>query len=255
MPFQIFPPNQPHDSRTVIIAEGDSWFNYIIGSDIVRELDMMLKYKIIRKSAPGDNLEAMVYDYHKAAGHRQIDETVQAIRDYRPRFVLLSGGGNDIVGEELASFLNHGSSGLPPLREEYVNEYLNITLKKTFEDFFNAVWAVDPDIDILFHGYGYVVPNGKRAWIGPKAIGPWIKNNFDKKEIPDELRNGIMRSLMDRFNTMLAGLTTANTRLHYLDLRGHIGDNDWVNEIHVNDETFHRLAVVFDQKIQDLLKK
>ena len=48
-------------------------------------------------------------------------ETLNAIEQYRPLVVLLSGGGNDIAGDELLSFLNHKKSGLTPLRTAYTD--------------------------------------------------------------------------------------------------------------------------------------
>ena len=61
----------------------------------------------------GDTLESMTYDESQFAAFERKLEHLQ--RDNRtPRAILLSGGGNDIAGDEFAVLLNHAVLGPAP---------------------------------------------------------------------------------------------------------------------------------------------
>ena len=56
---------------------------------------------------------------------------------------------------------------------------------------------------------------------------------------------------LDMFNEMLAGLESDYPgRFHHVDLRGEVRDADWVNELHVNDKCYRRIARRFEEAIQ-----
>jgi hypothetical protein len=83
-------------------------------------------------------------------------------------------------------------------------------------------------------------------------IGPWLKPAFCKKDILDlVVAQGIITQLIDRFNDMLAELqdhyrTNPKGKLHYIDLRQEIEASDWVNELHLSDAAYKRVAAKFD---------
>ena len=103
-----------YPEELVIVAEGDSWFNYPLKKDIIDYLTEK-GYAIKRFSKPGDTLENMIYGtgyvkkkdrvYH--SGALSLQETLNAVRTHKPKIVLFSGGGNDIVGSEIIAYLNH----------------------------------------------------------------------------------------------------------------------------------------------------
>jgi len=81
---------------TVVVAEGDSWFDYLpawfenpFKGDLLGHLMATRKYNVYRISKAGDTLENMVYgtEYRKdnwTPEPPQIFETLAAIRRYRP---------------------------------------------------------------------------------------------------------------------------------------------------------------------------
>ena len=61
-----------------------------------------------------------------------IEATLRAIKQYQPEVFLFSGGGNDIAGSELASYLNHKSSTLLVLPEDYVQYAFSTVAQRAY---------------------------------------------------------------------------------------------------------------------------
>ena len=105
--------------RQRIVAEGDSWFDYPVELDILDHLKRDYRYEIFKVAEAGDALENMVYGTEFASNFSRrmppIETTLSAIEQYQPKVSLFSGGGNDIAGSELTSYLSHKSSTLPVL--------------------------------------------------------------------------------------------------------------------------------------------
>jgi hypothetical protein len=91
-------------AEEVIVAEGDSWFDYPPGLDILDHLKRDYRMKIIKLARAGDTLENMIYGTEVGGGFRhlpsQADDTLAEVARVRPGVLLLSGGGNDIAGHE-----------------------------------------------------------------------------------------------------------------------------------------------------------
>ena len=87
----------------VLVAEGDSWFDYgPAGLDVISCLKKFFDYKIHNVSKAGDTLDNMAwgtkFDQRRWLRDRPpLEETLAAIERHRPPVVLLSGGGNDIA--------------------------------------------------------------------------------------------------------------------------------------------------------------
>ncbi|GAB3530972.1 hypothetical protein GCM10027443_12480 [Pontibacter brevis] len=194
-----------------IVAEGDSWFSYPVVKDIIDHLRQM-GYAIKRHSKPGDTLENMVYgtDFGIAAqvqrvnnyGPISMQETLRSVKNLKPKFVLFSAGGNDIVGSELVQYLNHKRSGLPLFRENFFRDSMNGYIRSAIVAFLEQVWQVDPDVHIIMHGYDYAIPNGKQYELaGIRFSGPWVLPAFGRKAITARSeQNQIIRQLVDIFN-------------------------------------------------------
>lgn len=169
------------DARTgkdcKIVAEGDSWLPYPVVKDVIDYL-RQVGYAIKRHSKPGDTLENMVYgtDFAIATqvqrannfGPVSLKETLRSVKNLKPKFVLFSAGGNDVVGTELAQYLNHKRSGLPLFREAYFRDSVNGHIRSAIVHFLEQVWH---EIHILMHGYDYAIPNGTLvlAVVRPRA--------------------------------------------------------------------------------------
>lgn len=241
----------------VIVAEGDSWFDYPPGLDILDNLKRKFKYNIYKVAKAGDSLENMSFGTETSRNFSRrpppIEETLKAIVEYKPKVFLLSAGGNDIAGAELESYLNHADSGLQPLRRDFAKYIFSTVAKRAYENIFTRVWNVDKNIHIISHGYGYAIPDGRSVFnfFGFSFVGPWLRPAFAKKNITNTtVAEGIIAELTDLFNDMLKELDDKHENFHYLDLRKSIGRDDWRNELHLYDEDYLRVAEIFHEEIK-----
>ena len=244
-----------------IVAEGDSWFNYPLVLDVIDHLRKM-KYCISRQAEPGDTLENMIFGSEYKISRRQntvtnfgqldLKETLQDIKSYKPSFVLFSGGGNDIVGDEMRFYINHRLSGKNLIRKAIFTNVVYKVLKPMILDFCYKVWHVDKKIDILMDGYDYAKPNGTSYY---RIKGPWLLPNFGTKAIEDrKVQEKIIKYLVDTFNEMLKEIAQENTHFHHIDLRGMFPyDHQWHNEIHLRSNEYKKVALKYHKKMVSIL--
>ncbi len=242
---------------TRIVAEGDSWFDYLPGLDVLMQLRRRHGYSIHSVATAGDTLENMAFgtriDRKFQRETQPLERTLAAIREHAPRIVLLSGGGNDIAGTEFEAYLNHKDSGLTPLlRKGYLKETLK-AFEIAYRHIASEIWKVDDGIHVILHGYGYPVPDGRAVInfpFGFRFVGPWLRPALAKKNITSRQEGtGILVELIDEFNAMLSVFASGDPRLHYINLRDSIGDDDWVNELHLKNSAYGRVADLFHEEI------
>jgi lysophospholipase L1-like esterase len=254
-------------SGGMLLAEGDSWFDFPL-NDVLSTLERAHNFRIESIAHKGDNVEGMAYDDAQLISLTRKLDNLQ--RDgHVPRAILLSGGGNDIAGEEFRVLLNHANSGLPTVNarivEGLIDERLRVamltlisTLSRLSEVYFKRA------VPIVVHGYGYVVPDGRGffggAWILP---GPWLEPGFRGKghgSLPKNTR--VMVELIDRYNTMLARLPrqAGFAHVHYLDLRKALSNELigreyrkwWADELHPTKKGFALVASAFAGLVRKL---
>ncbi len=255
-----------HKEAKVGLAEGDSWFDYQLAyvedplrGDLLGHLQHSRDYVIYRVSHAGDTLENMIYGSRHGrppackVEQPQIVKTFQAMHKVEPQFLLFSGGGNDIAGDELRALLNHAMSGLPLLRKEVVDYIFDVVMLESFKDLIHklriAARDFNPDIPVFFHGYDYAIPDGRGVDLlipGWTITGPWLKPAFASKHITEEFQcKKIINHLIDRFNGMLQTVAAENDNVYYIDLRGTLGPGDWANELHPTAKGFGKVADKF----------
>lgn len=243
----------------ILVAEGDSWFDYP-GTDIINILRWRYNYRVECVAHHGDTLENMAYN------DKQFTAVVSALRrvrdeKQRPRAILLSAGGNDIAGPELAVMLNHRRSGLPTIDPAIANEILAVRLRTYLISIITAISQTNKayfgteTIPILIHGYDYPVPDGRGYLSGWWRLpGPWLEPAFHQKGHWDQAQNTTaMQELIERYNAMLKTIPAINGYEHvrYVDLRGTLRNqpgtykHDWDNELHPTEPGFQQVAERF----------
>ena len=84
-------------------------------------------------------------------------------------------------------------------------------------------------------------------------MGPWLRHALTKKNyIEDRERRDIVQDLVGRFNATLRQLADSvelRDHFHYVDVRPLIDDAGWVNELHLKNSYFGRVARAFDRVI------
>ncbi|HUT35599.1 MAG TPA: hypothetical protein VNE39_19070 [Planctomycetota bacterium] len=242
-----------------LVAEGDSWFDYLPGTDVIDCLRRRHGYRIGNYANAGDTLENMIYGtginkrFERTAP--TIGTVLRRLGQLKPKVFLFSGGGNDVAGEEFESYLNHRDSGLPVLREDFLDRMVNVVFRKYYEDLIAKVAAVSPETYVVTHGYGHTVPTGEGVDIlFFRFAGPWLRPALARKGVldPIEQRHTVVR-VINTFNLMLSSLAANHPKFCYVDLRDMIDpDRDWVNELHLYNSAYARVAARIDQAIQAL---
>jgi hypothetical protein len=247
-----------------LVAAGDSWFDYPF-HDVLKVLHDDFGYNVESTSHKGDPMESMAYLGGQIDGLSRMFEKVQA-QGATPKAVLLSGGGDDIAGNEFGMLLNNKLSAIGGWNAD--------VLKGVIEDRIAAAYgamliAIDElsnryahrTLPILIHGYDYPVPDGRGflgGW-GPLP-GPWLQPGFREKNFNDlQEMIALMRQAIDQFNAMLqevAGLPQF-AHVRYVNLRGTLPTDAtyktwWANELHPTDQGFQAVTARFAQVLRTI---
>lgn len=244
-------------SSGVLVAEGDSWFDYP-GCDVLGALEDDHGFDIESVAHTGDRVEDMAYSGGQLDDFcRRLERVLR--RGVIPRAVLLSGGGNDIAGDELAVLLNHAASAKPGINEDVARGVIDERLRLAYTWIFGAVTSLCQEklgarIPILVHGYDYPVADGRGFWGGRWFLpGPWLEPRFRQKGFGDPAeRARLLQQLIDRFNQMLIDLAALPgfSHVRFVDLRGTLSTGAdyrdwWANELHPTEPGFRRVAERF----------
>lgn len=258
-------------TKVPLIAEGDSWFNFPAGadefasaSDVITSLEDNHGYEVTSVACHGDTIEDMAYSRTRFAEFRR---KLQKMNDRGeiPRAVLLSGGGNDVVGDGFGQLLNHKSSPNPGLNERVVDETLYGRIWPAYETLIAAVLEISDTvlgehIPVLIHGYAYSVPDGRGVF---PAAGPWLQPAFETKGYywgeDGMMMRMIVEDLIDRLNTMQQEMIAhrSDELLRHVDLRQAFPRDDdhrnwWQDELHPTRQGFDKVASAFDEMLKSL---
>jgi hypothetical protein len=251
----------------LLIAEGDSWFDYPF-YDVLGLLEAQ-GWEVESVAHRGDTLEDMA---HEPGQVERLTRAFERVREAgkKPRAVLLSGGGNDIAGDEFAMLINHAHSTLPTLNATVAEGVIGERLRTAMASLVGVVSRLAQGHfgerpRVVLHGYDYPVPDG-RGWMGGAWIlpGPWLEPGFRRKghvaqraqdrERVLQANMLVLRDLIDRYNAMLSGLARDLVSLgladvRYVDLRGTLSTAlptgykaDWGNELHPTKSGFAKVT-------------
>lgn len=230
-------------NRLRIVAEGDSWFQYpILLQDTI---DQLYKAYAIRSFAEaGDTL----------ANYLKKKEYLRAIGDEEAHFFLVSGGGNDVLGDEFQFFLRK----TPDTGDTTPKRYLNakffetmMTLSSQYDGMFTELLDKYPNLHIMVHCYDYIIPVDTRAtptkqsWSGKHMIAKGIE--------PQAEREKLIHFILDEFASRLTALVDKpkfKDKVTFVDTRGLVDRNTWFDEIHPTDLGFQLVADKFVREIE-----
>ena len=270
------------EDRGLILAEGDSWFDYrrftwrgLRRSDVLKLLEARHGYEVRSVARHGHTLESMTYDVFQVTELAQELQRVAARYPLRRLAILLSAGGNDIAGPELGVLLNHRRSESSFESEQIVSEIFERRLQSALVTFLHTVVRLSeetvleanalegvprPPIPILIHGYDYPVPDG-RGWHGGASLlpGPWLEPAFARKGWGDLGDNqGLMKRLIDRYNRVVELVAERFEQVHYVRTVGLLDssdyEEDWADELHPTLDGFRQIALCFHIVLEELHK-
>jgi lysophospholipase L1-like esterase len=176
-----------------------------------------------------------------------------------PRAILLSGGGNDVAGDEFGVLINHATSSIAGLNNSILTGIIDERIRDAYATVLSAITSIceglaGRPVPIVIHGYDYMVPDGRGfagGW-GPLP-GPWFEPGFRRKGYAAMApRKEICNTIIDRFNAMLSGIAGKSpfTHVRYLDLRKTLSTGDsykdwWANELHPTPKGFDAITKKF----------
>jgi hypothetical protein len=241
-----------------IVAEGDSWFDYLPGTDIIDCLRHLHGYTIHNFADAGDTLENMIYgsEYGSSFSPKpcQFSLVLEDIDKHKPKVFLFSGGGNDIAGTEFEAYLDHAASKSAGDLRHPVVEYMFAYFEALLQRMIDEVVRVSPGTHIIMHGYAPPIPTGRGVQLlGFKFAGPWLRPALAKKKIDPAVGRDLVQTLIDRYNELLMQLAMYNSNFHHADLRSLVDpQTDWVNELHLRNSAYARAADHIHAMIQDI---
>ncbi len=270
-------PDNP-DYAWHFLAEGDSWFTIaaIPSSNLLLELRLGRWTQVLNLAYPGDTLR------HIEALARNKDLTrFLAKRNFCSPFdaLLLSGGGNDVIGAAAELIRKKAPARADPaLPEGYVDEAALAALLLDIQAAFATIVAVRDSADsksqgspAFVHTYDYATPrNAPARFLGAVAIaGPWLYKAFAGSAIDIVLQQRIADLLIDRLAGALLELDSDNATsgkalpaFHVVDTRNTLvranptergNSNDWINEIHPNLDGYRKIAARLSARINETL--
>ena len=224
----------------VIVAEGDSWFLFPLPGvrDTLTYINRQLNIRSFADA--GDELRDYYLNQELIMGIEQLDP--------KPRVILLSGGGNDVIGPEISRILiaaNFRNRGLPIGNYVNLNEFNNVLeeLRQGYEFFITEIQNLlgGDDFCIFIHGYDFIRANP------PKRV---IKNGWANKYMmqagiyPDD-RERVINHLVTGFNDMLEELSEDQrfaNNVVYVNNLNTLGDDEWRDEIHPDNGGYKKVA-------------
>lgn len=252
-----------------IISEGDSWFSYpLTGANLMDQLVFKFEGCInyLRLESSGHEAQQIF----KSTSSGQLKDLIKHIAFFKVPIVLLSAGGNDVVGKskiDLYEMANHDRDVATLINSAGLQAEL-LAVKDSFERAILGLIAANPDIRIITHSYDYPIVSGNAApitinslgLIAPvvnvfKQVGPWIFPILKEKGLTNQdAQQMFAEQLINQFHDfILLPLKNQYTdNFDFVDLRGSLNqiNYNWNDEIHPSAAGFEILANKFWQKLR-----
>ena len=231
-------------SLVTILAEGDSWFDYPLGTDVIRSLGSMLNLPIANMAHHGDEVRQML----ALKQRREIEKRLSGgAPNGRPWDALLfSGGGNDFVGDELCLWLRTFATGMPPaqiLDSVRFGAVMEVVLAG-YQDLIALRDRLSKTTKIFLHQYDFAPPNGK----GVCGVGPWLKPSLDFRSVPPDVQPAVTRLMLEGFAKVVNPLASPGGGVFVVPTQGTFPAQTsewWANELHPTDKGFKAIAEKF----------
>ena len=240
------------------LAIGDSWFEYPLNGNgpsfgntaIVAQSQLASigtpPPQILNQALHGQATTAMLSYENQETLISLLQDPGQWLNQQTglPDAILVSAGGDDLVGDQLAIYLDYGGGGLNTQRFQGVLDSVQASYMDLFA--FRDIFA--KDVPIIGHCYDYAIPNNVHPICVPSA---WLHPSLSFAGYDYNGALGIVTQMIDKFHDMLATLAaTPSNKFSVIDTRHTLTrdasqPNGWANEIHPYFPGFTALANKF----------
>lgn len=259
----------PAFNKQLIIAEGDSWFT--IGGNKLKDpwfknILFTLRFQeetlIVNLAQPGDTIKSI----SDMTRDRSFKDSIREHSSSKPwNAILLSAGGNDLIGKAHTLMLNKQQRGNVNKPADYfdatkVNAFFD-DLETNYRHLAKA--RGNRKIPIVAHTYDYATPrNSPARFFGIGLLGPWLYKVMLSAEIPKSDWIAVSDYLFNKLAERILGLSRGHNKIpdfHVVDTRNQLirakldtrgEDGDWMNEIHPNKNGYKKIARLIEQKLK-----
>jgi hypothetical protein len=242
---------------------GDSWFHYPVNRASTYRPDLTVQIaRQFRNTLVLDEGRA-----GRASSHWKIalPRIRNAISSYDFDAILLSTGGNDVVGSEMGEYLKEveeppapGVHPFGPVPSE-VRDHVRLDCFRRALDY--AITDLDVVVrhrdafsqrtPVLLHTYDYVFPDGRRWKLGPIESGPWIAPAFkiiglDVVNVAAHFKKAkvVTDWMLEQFAARLLAYASMRNNVRVVNSLGTLSKpSDWHNELHPTKAGFQRIAI------------
>lgn len=193
-----------HRTRKRVICFGDSWFQLPGLSKVADATDihkaLARKYDIQAESAVF--LGAGIAGRDRSGFAMGIQDVKSLLQKYRIDFLLISHGGNDVIGDEFPKHLKCPGDHQDVVNQPFprpiprvVSDYLRLgtfdrTLQSVSSDLQYVIALRDkfsPDCKVVFHNYSQIMPSNRpwRFHPFPVSNGPWVSKPLNRLGLTD----------------------------------------------------------------------
>ena len=247
-------PKVPLDFLTI----GDSWFEYPLYNEIISFQNNAIVAKpqlgsmgspppqILNQALHGQATTAVLSWENQEQMMSVLQDPDQWLNEETglPDAILISAGGDDLVGDQLAIYVDYGGGGLNLRRFQGVLD----SVQASYLDLFAFRDLFAKGVPVIGHCYDYAIPNDVHP-ICTKSAWLWPSLSFAGYDYNTGLQ--VITQMIDRFHDMLAGLAADPTNnFSFIDTRNTLTrdamqPNGWANEIHPWYTGFTALANKF----------
>jgi hypothetical protein len=241
-----------------LLAIGDSWFDYPLdGNDLsFSHTDTIAQLQRLGNPSPvvlnyalyGQATTSVLTYENQERILSAVSDSTQWING-SPDAILVSMGGDDLVGDQFAIYLQYDGSGLDVARFQGALA----SVQASYEDLFALRDAMSPGTVIIGHCYDYAIPNG----VHPDCAGPWLLPSLEFSGYNASSGLAIVSTMIDMFHDMLNGLAGSANNFVLIDTRNTLArvgyaPNGWANELHPYPTGFQLVAQKFLSALQAL---
>jgi hypothetical protein len=240
------------------LAIGDSWFEYPLYNEVLSfqnnaivaqsQLGSMGSPppRILNQALHGQATTAVMSWENQEKMMQVLQDPCQWLNETTglPDAILISAGGDDLVGNQLAIYVDYGGGGLNLQRFQGVLDSVRASYLDLFA--FRDIFA--KGVPIVGHCYDYAIPNNVHP-ICTESAWLWPSLSFAGYDYDSGLQ--VITQMIDKFHDMLA-LLAANPAYNFsfIDTRNTLTRDatqpkGWANEIHPWYAGFTALADKF----------